>query len=308
MEEPVSVVPVPHSTPPRLPAPSVHARALPLKQASGDALVLRGIVHDVRNLVTALRLCSELIAEPGVLPEPHAHFAAEICSIAEASQQLMRRLSGIAHKAAREQEGLRLVQEPIADLPTAVRHLAALLSAIAGPLIGIDIACLPCPGALRLGEEDLTRILLNLVRNAVDAMPRGGHIRITVQRGGGASFFWTLSENDSAAAATELWGDGNPSPTVLLTMEDDGPGIPRELLERVFEPGFSTRRDGRPWPEALHHGLGLSLVRELVEEAGGSVRAVVRPVPGTRIEIELPLTNVTPSLPSIPVQNPESAS
>lgn len=305
MEKPASVVPAPHSTPLLLAETPAHARAGSLRQAAGEALALRGIVHDVRNLVTALHLCSELIAEPGILPQAHTHFAAEIHSIAEASEQLMRRLSEIAQKARRH-EGLPLVDEPIADLPTAVRHLSALLSAIAGPAIGIDIACLPCRGTLRLSEENLTRILLNLVRNAADAMPLSGHIRITVQRGGGASFFWTLSDNDSAAA--ELWGDGTPPGTALLTMEDDGPGIPRELLERVFEPGFSTRRDGRPWPEALHRGLGLSLVRQLVEEAGGSVRAVVPPVRGARVEIELPLTNVTPPLPSIPVQSAESAS
>jgi signal transduction histidine kinase len=278
-----------------------------LRQEGGEALALRGIAHDTRNLATALRLCSELIAEPGVLGETHAHFAAEIRSIAEASQQLMRRLSVISQKAARARQGRGPVDEPMTDLPTAVRHLSALMSAIAGPAIGIDVACLPCRGAVQMGEENLTRILLNLVRNAADAMPLGGHIRITVQRGGGASFFWTIGENDPAASA-ELWGEGKEAGTALLAVEDDGPGIAREMLERVFEPGFSTRRDGRPWPESPHHGLGLSLVRELVEEAGGTVRAVVPPVRGARIEIELPLTNVTPSLPSEPVQKGGSAS
>lgn len=287
------------------PQPSVAAA---LQPRGGDTLNLRGMAHDARNLVTALGLCSELIAEPGVLAEPHRHFAEEIRSIARASEQLVRRLSSFSQKAARKEENLAPVEEPITDLPAAVRSLSGLLAAVAGPLTGIEIACLPCRGRLRLSEESLTRILLNLVRNAADAMPMGGHVRITVQRGGGASFFWTLSDSMAEEATAELWGEGARPGTVLLAVEDDGPGIPGEWLDRVFEPGFSTRRDARPWPMSPHHGLGLSVVRELAEQAGGTVRAVVPPLRGTRIEIELPLTNVTPSLLSEPVENEGSAS
>lgn len=277
-------------------------------RGASEALTLRGMAHDARNLVTALRLCSELIAEPGVLGQEHQHFAEEIRSIARASEQLVRRLSSFSHNEARKEENLPVVEEPITDLPAAVRRLSGLLSAVTGPLLGIEIACLPCRGQLRLSDENLTRILLNLVRNAGDAMPMGGHIRITVQRGGGASFFWALTGEESEEETDLLWGDGpggeeQGAPTALLAVEDDGPGIPREFLDRVFEPGFSTRRDHRPWPQSPHHGLGLSIVRELVEKAGGTVRAVLPPRQGTRIEIELPLTNVTPCLPSEPVPN-----
>ncbi|MGB7136116.1 MAG: ATP-binding protein [Acidobacteriaceae bacterium] len=269
-----------------------------LRSAGGDALALRGMAHDARNLVTALRLCSELMAGPGVLAEPHRHFATEVRSIADASDRLVRRLAAMALAAAQRRDIRPDV--PIVDLAGSVRLLSGLLSAIAGPSIGVEIACLPCRGTVRMGEENLTRVLLNLVRNAADAMPAGGHIRITVQRGDGSSFFWTLHENDVASGTADLWDDAEPARTVVLTVEDDGPGIPAEILERVFEPGFSTRRDGRPWPQSPHHGLGLSLVRSLVEEAGGTVRAAAPGHRGTRIEIQFPLTNVMQTLPSEP--------
>lgn len=292
MDEFALAAPAPCNNP-QHPHPSALHGAAPrtLRQEGGEALALAGIVHDGRNLVTAMRLCSELIAEPGVLGPAHGHYAQELRSMADVAGQLMRRLAVLSRNAARApREPYGHKDTPIADLARAVQELRPLLGAVAGPAIVLETECLPCAGELRLSEESLTRILMNLVRNAADALPNGGHIRITAQRSGGASFRWTvpgLAELEPAAGGAK----------VLLSVEDDGPGIPFDLLDRIFDPGFSTRRDVRPWPEAAHRGLGLSIVRQLVEEAGGLVRAVVPPRSGARFEIELPLTNVTPSLP-----------
>lgn len=257
-----------------------------LRQEGGEALAIAGIGHDARNLVTALKLCAELIAEPGVLAEGHDHYAREIHSLADTAEQLVRRLS----RLARGKNHAQLANgEPITDLSSAVQNLRTLLGAVAGPSITLEMTCLACVGQVRLCEESLTRILMNLVRNACDAMPRGGRIRITTQMG--------YRGSRTGAALEPLIPDSGRA-TALLAVEDDGPGIPFGLLDRVFDPGFSTRRNGQPWPEAPHHGLGLSIVRQLVEEAGGTVRAVVRPGAGGRFEIELPLTKVTPALPS----------
>jgi signal transduction histidine kinase len=265
--------------------------------ATGQSLALAGIAHDARNLVTALNLCADLIGEPGVLSAEHAHFANDVRSIADASGYLMRRLSALSRTATLASQS-QPISAPITDLALAVRELSGLLAAVAGPSVGLQIACLPCVGTLRLTEENLTRILLNLVRNAADAMPEGGRIRITAQRSGGANFLWTLP-GAADETGTDLWdeaiGQSGP-PTVLLTVEDNGPGIAPELLEKIFVTGFSTRREGKPWPDALHHGLGLSIARQLAEDAGGTLRAVAPPQRGARFELELPLTNVTPNL------------
>lgn len=272
-----------------------------LREQGGNALVLAGLVHDARNLVTAFGLCAEMISEPGVLAQKHGHYAADIRSIAESSTHLVERLSDLCRTTAME----TIVQPaPVTDLSDSVQKLSTLLAAIAGPVNEVDIACLPCQGQLRLSEEDLSRILMNLVRNAADAMPTGGRIRVTTQLGGGASFLWAVDPDAESEQASEyLWDDAPhpscPAPhTVLLTIEDDGPGIPTDFLERVFDAGFSTKGPGRSWPSVLHQGLGLSIVRQLVEAAGGTVKALPAPSHGARFEIELPLTNVTPSLPS----------
>ena len=296
-----------------LPLPRLGA-APTLREQGGDALALAGIVHDARNLVTALGLCAEMISEPGALSPKHGHYAAEIRSIVKTSTHLVQRLSDLCRTTVETQEKTAAAaqpagESPVTDLADAVQRMGSLLSAVAGPVTQVQIACLPCQGQIHLSEESLSRILVNLVRNAADAMPTGGRVRITAQRGGGASFLWTLDDDSGGEPTTSwLWDDAPHAAaqgprTVVLTVEDDGPGIPTEFLERVFERGFTTRPAGRSWPENLHQGLGLSIVRKLVEDAGGTVRAVATPTRGARFEIELPLTNVTPTLRSEPSLN-----
>jgi len=83
--------------------------------------------------------------------------------------------------------------------------------------------------------------------------------------------------------------DSSPR-TVTIAVEDSGPGIPEEMHEDIFLPGFSTREVAASWPGQSHRGLGLSIVRELVEAAGGTAR-VSSPGRGARFELELPITS-----------------
>ena len=79
--------------------------------------------------------------------------------------------------------------------------------------------------------------------------------------------------------------------SLLLTVEDNGPGIPEASLDRIFEAGYTTRTGENAdngWI-TMHRGLGLSITRSIVEAAGGRVRAVNRPSRGARFEIELPV-------------------
>jgi len=153
-----------------------------------------------------------------------------------------------------------------------------LLAAIAGPRIELEIESLPCAGRSGLSSEELTRVLMNLVRNAAEAMPEGGKLRITAQYGDGLSF-----------VDEEQVPDARPR-SVVITVEDSGPGIPEDLREQVFAAGFTTRESAREWPGAQHRGHGLSIVRGLIEAAGGraSVSSSSR---GARIELELPITS-----------------
>jgi signal transduction histidine kinase len=126
---------------PRLPLPRM-GNAPTLREQGGDALALAGIAHDARNLVTALGLCAEMIGEPGVLAPHHSHFATEIRSITAASAHLVERISGLARTAAQAKQ-TPFAETPVTDLSEAVRQMGSLLSAVAGPVTELQIACLP---------------------------------------------------------------------------------------------------------------------------------------------------------------------
>ena len=259
---------------------------------------LAALAHDGRNVMAALRLCSELVAEPDVLTPKYRHYADEIRSVCAAGMQLLQQISALADAEAPAPFPVRLLETSdldetlgetvVEDLPSAVRQMLPLLSAVTGPGIRMEMECLSCPGQARISPENLTRVLMNLVRNAADAMKRGGHVRITVQQAGGASF------HDASF-------DRPPSnPTALICVQDNGPGIAPQIIDHIFESGFSTRQTDLSWPRMPHRGFGLSIVRSLVEAAGGRVCAVSLPNRGTRFEIELPLTNVTAVTPAEP--------
>jgi len=112
-------------------------------------------------------------------------------------------------------------------------------------------------------------VLVNLVKNAAEAMPAGGRIEIS------------LCEQPSDGDASGL----------LLAIEDTGPGIPARVLDKIFEAGFSTRAassPGQSWPVA-HRGLGLSISRSIIEAAGGRIEARNRQPSGARFAITMPV-------------------
>jgi signal transduction histidine kinase len=228
------------------------------------------LTHDVRNVVAVLRLFCDLLAEPGVLAKGNEHFAGEFRAVASTSSALLEKLAALP-AAQRRRRPLR--EDHIDDLAAAVQLLKGPLSALAGEKIKLEMECLYCAGRVRLTQEALTRILINLVRNAVEAMPDGGRIRITTQLSGGNSFLDTE----------------NTAPAIVLCVQDSGPGIPPDQLERVFDAGFSTKTKSTAWTQGTHRGLGLSIVRQLAQAAGGIARAVPAPAGGTRFEVELPL-------------------
>jgi signal transduction histidine kinase len=110
------------------------------------------------------------------------------------------------------------------------------------------------PARVPLDDAALKQVWLNLVQNALEAIPQGGRVRVSCARG---------------------------AERVAVRVADDGTGIPADVLARLGEPFFTTR--------AMGTGLGLYLSRQLVQGAGGSLGLQSRPGAGTIVTVELPL-------------------
>jgi nitrogen-specific signal transduction histidine kinase/CheY-like chemotaxis protein len=144
-------------------------------------------------------------------------------------------------------------ERPVTDFSTFVQEAVRLLAPKAaqnGVTVESDIA----PGLrVRGSRDEVWSVVWNPMTNAVEAMPRGGAVRIEVTR------------------------DGN---RIRFTVKDEGPGIDESLRERVFQPYFTTKQKGT--------GLGLSLVKQTVEEMGGSIELSSARGEGTTFRIDLP--------------------
>jgi signal transduction histidine kinase len=136
-------------------------------------------------------------------------------------------------------------------LSEAARNMAATAEK-AGVQIGID-----CNGDLPpLRSATLYHVLLNLLKNAIEAMPGGGRVDVRA---------------------------GSLRDALVLTVADTGPGIPPEVLPRLFEPFFSLKATGKGT------GLGLVICKDLVEKQGGSIVAANRPEGGAVFTVTIPL-------------------
>jgi two-component system NtrC family sensor kinase len=217
------------------------------------------ITHEIRNPLSSIGLNAELLAE-------------EIRGEDEVAREGRRLCGAIAHEVERlgeiTEDYLRLARLPAPDL--APRDVSRLVRDLvdfvrpeleaAGVEVQLDLPDAPAqvwagegPLPARVDEAQLRQALLNLVRNAREAMPGGGRLTIAARR-----------------AATG----------VRLVVKDTGVGMPPEAAARIFEPFFTTKEQGT--------GLGLSLTQQIVAQHGGSLTCDTAPGAGTTFTLDLP--------------------
>jgi PAS domain S-box-containing protein len=215
-----------------------------------------GIAHDFNNLLTVIGGNVELLEDDIPPDDPLRRDLAEISRATKRATSLTRRLLTFSSKQRRGDQ--------VADANEIISGLRKLLI----PLIGEDVALEtdlgggPFPIAIDPGE--LEQVVLNLVLNARDALPRGGTIRITT----------AASDRDAEEGVLGM----------ALSVTDDGVGMAPEIRQRIFEPFFTTKPMGRGT------GLGLSTVYGIVMRAGGSMEVETQAGEGTAMRIWLPRT------------------
>jgi signal transduction histidine kinase len=209
--------------------------------------------HELRTPLTSLRMAGDLLshAEPPLEPEARSLVEAareDVARLEDVAQRLLELSRSRAMTIALERERL-----PLRELVERVAHIFALQAREHGVMLETSLP--PADFELSADPTKLTWALSNLIGNALRYTPRGGSIRIE-------------------AAPT---GD-----SVRLAVCDSGPGIPPEQRERIFE--RFTQGEG-PGGAA---GLGLAIVRDVVQAHGGRIFVESEPGHGSRFILELP--------------------
>ncbi|MEO6237700.1 MAG: ATP-binding protein [Vicinamibacterales bacterium] len=222
-----------------------------------------GVAHDFNNLLTVILGFSELLSERlRDQPEPLADLN-EISRAGERAAQLTRQLLAFGRKQVWTLEVL--------DLNRVVTHFQKMLRRILREDIRLAIVPAANLAHTKADPGQVEQVLMNLVVNARDAMPRGGALTI-------ATANVELDADFVAAHAGALAG-----PYVSLTVQDTGCGMSAEIRARVFEPFYTTKVSGKGT------GLGLSTVLALVEQSSGWITIDTTPDVGTTVTTYWPL-------------------
>jgi signal transduction histidine kinase len=203
------------------------------------------VAHEVRNPLGSLELCASMLRDD--LADDGA-----ACELAEQILLGVRQLSGTVTRllGSVRSGGRRRRPSPVDVLVREVVEFVGPVSRSRGVAIELEANA---PVAATIDPDGMRQVLLNLLGNALDVTPRGGRVSVSVAEEAG---------------------------TAVVTVTDDGPGVPPSERQRIFEAFYSTRPDGT--------GLGLAVAERIVLEHEGRLRVDGAEKRGARFRVELP--------------------
>lgn len=231
---------------------ATQAQLLRSERMASVGQLAAGLAHEVGNPIAAMMGLQDLILSGGLTPEEQADFIKRMRKETERIHRILRDLLDFA-RPTRAKDG----PAPPGSVEVAINETTTLL--LPQPVarnVELALDVYPDLPKVKLSHEQLVQVLLNLLLNAAQACQEGGTVQVTARPAGDR---------------------------VVITVDDDGPGVPTELGERIFEPFVSSKEVGEG------SGLGLSVCRGLVEASGGTVRLEPKEK-GARFVIELPTT------------------
>jgi|GEM_PF-1989795 len=226
-----------------------------------------GFAHDLNNLLTPVVMGSDLLRAVSN-PAQRDKLLNTIQASAERAAGLLKHILTFA-------SGASMSQGPV-ELRPIVIQLVDLLGHTLPKSIVMSTSISPEVSPIAGPATQIDQILMNLCVNARDAMPEGGRI------------FIAANNRDMKADDAALPAGKSPGCFVELSIADTGTGIPQEIIDRIYDPFFTTKEPGKGT------GLGLATTREIVEGKGGFIHLESKPGKGTRFSIYLPALQPTP--------------
>jgi two-component system, cell cycle sensor histidine kinase and response regulator CckA len=221
-----------------------------------------GIAHDFNNLLTVINGYSELVSSELSPGDPLLGAVKEIHKAGQCAAALTRRILGFSRTQP--------FQPQMHDLSRVVAEARPMLDRMVGEDVVLKVHLHSKPAAIYADAHEIEQVLMNLVVNSRDALPRGGELRIET-----GVVEWGQDQVQAHAGA-------QPGPYALLSVVDNGEGMTPETYEHIFEPFFTTKEVGKGT------GLGLSIVHKIVAQSKGFIDVRSAPGQGTAFSIYFP--------------------
>jgi PAS domain S-box-containing protein len=222
-----------------------------------------GMAHDFNNLLTVIRGYSELLLGRLGPTDAMRKDMEEVKKAADRASGLTRQLLAFSRR--------QFIVAKVLDLNALVANMDGMLRRLIGEdIVELNAELDASTGAIKADPGQIEQVIMNLVVNASDAMPKGG--RLTIE---------TTNVTIGKEASLDAVGVA-PGSYVMLAVRDNGHGMDAETRSHLFEPFFTTKEKGKGT------GLGLSTVYGIVKQSGGSIIVESAPDRGTTFRIYFP--------------------
>jgi two-component system, cell cycle sensor histidine kinase and response regulator CckA len=235
---------------------ALEARLLEAEKLESVGRLAGGVAHDFNNMLTVILANVDMASRARTLDEAK-QVLGELRVTAERSAALTAQLLAFARR--------RVIEPQIVDPKALVTRLCVLLERVIGAQIDL-VTELRSSYRVRADASQLEQVVLNLVTNARDSMPRGGRV--------------LLRTADREIGAAQDQPELPMGSYVCIAVTDSGGGIAADHLRRIFEPFFTTRQGGT--------GLGLATCYGIVKQAGGHIEVTSQLGKGTTFTVYLP--------------------
>jgi len=222
-----------------------------------------GIAHDFNNILVPILINAELAAFDAEKDSPASQYLNLILEAANRGREMVKQIIAFSRQSEQKRDLVDIV--PV--VREAVKFLQSSIPRSIKILERIDAEA----GRVRADPTQIHQVLMNLGSNAAHAMRAdGGRLDVSLCE--------ALVGPEAAARHLDL----KPGPYVKLSVEDTGTGIPADILDRIFDPFFSTKRRGEGT------GMGLPVALGIVKSHGGTIKVSSTPGRGSRFEVYLP--------------------
>ena len=224
-----------------------------------------GIAHDLNNVLSPIMMSVDMLKTDEEIESKAEPWLSIIKENVERGADLIRQVLVFARGASGERIEI--------DLRHIVSDLVKVLGETFPKTIRLKYEIARELSLISADPTQIHQVLMNLSVNARDAMPLGGTLKITAQN---------ISIDESAA---QINIDAKAGSYVLITVEDTGEGIPEEVLNRIWDPFFTTKETGKGT------GLGLSTVLSIVKSHNGFINVYSELRRGTKVSVYLPASS-----------------